>query len=268
MRSDKKISFVLIGPEHEQVDLVTDIIRYKFPHSEIIVSTCNPYDKPERLNADKYLVNEDPGELDNGNLKNVNRNIVNSVNGILEASHPLVCRLRNDLLLLGVDFEKLLEERASKIINPKYKIFDQNIVCNDLYCVNPLGPYKLAYHFGDWFCLGSKDDLLRLFNHPLLTNEDCVTPEGQNKYRCEQVFFARLLEKYGVPRLKYDADISEEITWNHFNYFMNNFIVCQTYMNFHSTKYFIPRESGYPLMIDRPFYEHLVRHMHDQSSLL
>jgi hypothetical protein len=257
------ISFVLIGPEHEQIDLVTDLIRTRFPTSEIILSTCNEYERPERLNVDKYLVNKDPGELPNGNLKNVNRNIVNSVNGINEAKYPLVCRLRNDLLLLEINFEELLAESAAKKVNPHYKIFDKNIICNDLYCVNPIGPYQLAYHFGDWFCLGYKWDLLQLFNTPLLPESECTIADGKNRWRCEQIFFAKLVEKYGATTLKYDSEMSEQIVRDHMNFFLNNFVVFSTYLNLHSVKYFVPRESGYPLMIDRKFYKYLLEHWHD-----
>lgn len=252
------ISFVLIGPEHEQLDLVADTIRYKFPDSEIILSTCNPYEQPERVGANKYLVNTDPGELPNGNLKNVNRNIVNSVEGIKAASNSLVCRLRNDLILSNINFEQLLNESLYKRTYSKYLIFKHNIICNDLYCVNPIGPYKLAYHFGDWFCLGHKEDLLTLFDTPLLTPDECTLPDGKNKYRCEQVFLARLFRKFGAKEIQFDTDLDDQIISDHFMYFLNNFIVCPTYLNMHSVKYSIPRESGYPLMIDRAFYEFLL----------
>lgn len=102
MKNDE-ITFVIQGPFYiDKSGLTTnDLLKgvHKlFPQSEIIFSTwCGIV---EDLGFVKYILNQDPGEVDSEFLpiRNFKRLLISSSNGIKNATRPIVVKMRSDSL--------------------------------------------------------------------------------------------------------------------------------------------------------------------------
>lgn len=113
--SSKEITFVVQGPFYvDQNGLTTnDLLKsiyILFPQSEIIYSTWNGI--KEELGFVKYILNQDPGEVNSEFLpiKNFKRLVVSSSSGIKKSTRPIVVKMRSDSLCEAnkLDFLMLL----------------------------------------------------------------------------------------------------------------------------------------------------------------
>jgi hypothetical protein len=118
------------------------------------------------LDADLKLQSRDPGPCDYfiPPARNVNRQIVSTRNGLQHGSREYAIKLRSDTLLEGCPPLDALASHPQRI--PRYRVFESRIVACTLGTMNPRRG-GCFFHLSDFFFLGRRDDLLRLFDIPL-----------------------------------------------------------------------------------------------------
>lgn len=168
-----KISVIVQGPirfSRSGVNLThrcLENVRRLLPKSEIILSTWLNSDV-SGIECDHVICSDDPGSLARPNHRdsNVNRQIVSTKNGLRHASKPYALKLRSDceIFHLGfLDHHKLHENIQ------EYNIFSEPITASSIYFKNPhKTPY--LFHISDVFHFGRTDDLLRLWDIPLVSS--------------------------------------------------------------------------------------------------
>lgn len=205
------VSFVVQGPE---VPMITrnlfSSINIFYPYAETIFSTWASSEIP----CNRIIINDDPGDSQGTNQKNLNRFLYSSQKGCEAASHPLIIRLRSDLNLFSNGLQIFLDqfhELDGAVGTPKdrkgYRTVSNRIIMGSVYTVDPAGSFKLPFHISDWWHLGNRNDLLNLYNIPFASLETC----GNTKYRNEQYIWIKFLQKHGFNvNIKFDEDNSKE----------------------------------------------------------
>ena len=167
------ISVIVQGPIIESNALthrVLQSVRDLLPQAELILSTWEE-SNVAGLSCDKLLLNNDPGPIRNydDSTNNVNRQLVSTLAGLEKASRPLAIKLRTDTLLnhLGMLHKFQMDERR----NTKYRIFESRVVTCQLYFRDPRR-FPALFHIGDIFHFGQTSDLLKLWDIPLMRQED------------------------------------------------------------------------------------------------
>ena len=183
------VSFVLQGPV-ERLGAGGTIaacaaIREHFPGAEIVVSTWEGTNT-RGLDCDVLVASPDPGGTGRATYNpNTNRLIVSSLAGVRAAGRPLVVKLRSDMQFRS---DALLthwgrwEERVDELC-----VFERRILVPNLFARRPsyLAPFPL--HPSDWAFFGTRGDVERLFDVPLMRRDETTAPgepEGLSNLYC------------------------------------------------------------------------------------
>ena len=147
-----------------------------FPGSEIIFSTWKESVVPNEILENKLikvLYNIDPGS---GVRKdrpityhNVNRIIVSSIQGIQFATRKYCIKTRSDMIFDSSSSIRYFS-RYNKVID-SYSFFKDKIIVSNQTSINPSYGPKLLYHICDWFFLGRREDLLKLYDIKLIDDK-------------------------------------------------------------------------------------------------
>jgi hypothetical protein len=192
--SNKQISFVVQGPVFIKNNITKNCcisIKKYFPGSTIILSTWKNTDTHD-LDIDKKIESHDPGassfyyndqkkfnenniiissSLGGHDLKktnNTNRMITSSFNGLVSANTEFSVKLRSDMFFQSNNLLKLLQ-----IINQSKGIYTKKkILTLSNLAINPDRSLKILFSPSDFFFAGLTEDLVDLFNVPLMNNED------------------------------------------------------------------------------------------------
>lgn len=221
----EEISFVIQGPVFpEYTEAVCKSIRAFAPGSEIILSTWEGTNT-EGLDYDKLVESADPGnfifrlpeKMDNGTDRypmNINRQIVSTKNGILAAGRKYVCKLRSDLRLEGLAFLKYYEKYNAKIQEPYSRALQHRVVT--LCSVNPKRLLPFPYYLCDWFFFGLKEDVLNLWDIPLIEEKDLRNRQEDGTYPMvdnfgnEQYLWISFLKKFREVEIENGYALTEE----------------------------------------------------------
>ncbi len=237
---NNEITFVLQGPVIDKDNITAkscESIRKYFPESKIILSTWKNSNS-DNLNIDKKIESEDPGANNfyyfNNNqiLNNINRMITSSYNGLISAKTKFSIKLRSDMYLQSNNLSKLLSivDISSCTHTRKKIIIPSNMA------INPDRELKLLFHPSDNFFAGITEDLIDLFNIPLMNNEQMTYFKNYKsksfekspilaKYTCEQYLFYSFLKKKININFQNAFDYSEKNRLIHDKVFSDLFLM-------------------------------------------
>ncbi len=238
---NKDITFVVQGAIDEKyiTKCINSIIKY-FKNSSIIISTWENEFVPDDVLAkvNKIIYNTDPGFCTrnckpDGKPNNVNRQIVSTINGMKEVKTKYAVKIRSDFIIKNNNFLKYFDN-YNKFDND-YRIFEKRIVCAMFGTRKPKAVhYNLPFHIADFFYFGQTQDLIKLFDIPLVTEEEFewfirytdIMPDtnARNRYNAEQSIWINCLKKQGVNvKCEYSTHVNNEIVEQSDKYLVNNF---------------------------------------------
>jgi hypothetical protein len=203
------------------------------------------------LDVDNLLMNKELPQLiteKHGNNSNLNNHLVNVQKGLKNCLHPVILKVRSDLIPLeSIEFEEEIKNYPTRINNIVYK---EKLIVGHIYFVNPYGPLQLNYHPSDWFAMGLAEDVRAMYDIPLHTVENVEDGNGRLRYRSEQYIFLKSLQKLGYSvDIRWDGDITTRE--NGLSYLMNNFVILDTNKYFKSLKYHV--QMGYPAILPNQY---------------
>lgn len=215
-------------------------IKTYLPNSYVIVSTWEGSDvKHIKDLCDKIIFNKDPGgtphyDQEDSILNNTNRQIVSTFEGIKEVKTRYTLKIRTDFYLTGnkfLDFFYKYNEFCDHLRVARRKILS----CN-LYARNP--NYKklpFPFHPSDFALFGLTEDVYKVFNVPLVSNEDALYfktrpyPKANGlefrslpRYFPEQHIWTNFLN---YKDLKFTVDITRKNIINSEISFANNLVI-------------------------------------------
>jgi hypothetical protein len=208
-----------LGPERG-IDACIASVREHLPKAEIVVSTW-PHEDASEIEDVVMVISEDPGHQQDvaGNQINTNRMIRSTRAGINAATRPCIMKFRSDHLL-SVPLLATLREPIPD--NAPHRIFHRPITVTTLYIRHP-GRIPMLYHLSDLVQFGTRDDMLALWDIPLLENPDifnpvpCRNPFGNSsgyssiRMTSEQALMIGALNKHGYPvSINHPCDVTEE----------------------------------------------------------
>lgn len=230
---ESKISVIVQGRiDKDLTSLCLASLRKYLPKAEIILSTWNGSDV-SRLDYDHVLFNDEPESFfysskKDSKLNNINKQIVSTLYGIKKSKRKYVLKLRSDFLLNGntfIDFFGRYEKQDSDFLLFKHKIMACSYFCRDPRRSN------LAFHPSDIAFFGLREDLLNLFDVPLMDKREeyyLKNNKGEwiNRYLPEQYLFVNFLRKNGrQPLITDQLDIDENFIEQTERFFASNFII-------------------------------------------
>jgi hypothetical protein len=228
-----EISFVVQGELNNEITPLTIAsIRKNFPSAEIILSTYIGSDA-SGLDYDKIAFVEDPGgfpynDKPDSKLNNVNRHIHTTITGFLASTRKYIFKLRTDFVPNGCDFLDFFDQFPK--FDPEYKIFRHKVLSSVFFARDPRSKkLPLAFHPSDIAFFGLREDLINLFEIPLVTKEESVYCNSngitQNRYVPEQHLWVNCLRKNGKAIVfDHQGWTSEQIVEDTEKYFVSNFI--------------------------------------------
>ena len=181
--NESDITFVVQGGvvDFESVTKCIQSIKKHFPNSKIILSTWKGSDT-RKYEIDNLVLSNDTNLVDhfykNQNiLNNINRQIISSRNGLRKSKTKYSVKLRTDMFFKSNNILKLignLNTNECKQFDLKSKL----ITPIDL-CINP-EKSKLLFHFNDWIVAGLTEDVLKVFDIPLMSMKDLTYFKSKN----------------------------------------------------------------------------------------
>lgn len=178
-------------------------VRKFLPNSRLILSTWIGSDVTG-LEFDEIIFNQDPGGFPyyawrkKSPINNTNRQLVSTINGLKRVNTKYALKMRTDFALTGDNFLKIFEgTKSMKRIFPiatKERVLVYSAV--DLDNGREIKPY----HLSDFYYFGLTEDLLDLFDIPLVDDSEKVynkmSSSISNRYAPEQHIFVNMLRKH------------------------------------------------------------------------
>jgi len=223
------ISVVVQGPVSDVSVESLESVRKFLPDSKIILSTWEGSDV-SGLDFDEVVFSKDPHEIGKKYSSNVNRMLVSSLNGLKAVKTEYTLKIRTDFKLTGLNFLNFFS--CDCIESKELRLFKK-----------PLVAYAWKsrrgrlFHIGDFYFFGLSEDILSLFDIPLVTEEEDTwlknnSPKnnyrvkGSNKFHPEQHLWIKFLEKNNISIDLVDyTDYSEDMRIFTEKTFANNIIV-------------------------------------------
>lgn len=242
MIHDSEISIIIQGPIHELfVEEIIAQTRNIFQNSEIIVSTwigSNAYLIP----SDVILVqNPDPGgaQINDDPIvyDSANRQIISTLGGLRKASRKYSIKMRSDILFEHNDWLKMFNHYQK--YDQDYKFLRSRVLISRLCSVNPK-KIPLPYHPSDWVFFGLTEDLIDIFDIPLLTEESANWFQGKIKnefaynwhcrYRSEQHIWSSFIKKHYQLNFEHQNDVDNNNIEISERIFANNVIILDSHL--------------------------------------
>jgi len=212
-------------------------IRKSLPGATIILATWKG-SNVAGLDYDVLVESEDPGPVAWGNVSQDGRQTVGSVNGLRQivgsrdglraCKTKYSLRIRNDLILWGDKFLDYFITYNKLPFDDNYKILKKRIVT--MTTGNPRRRNKFPFTIGDWFFFGLTEDVVNVFDLPLVKKEftnqdnDGRDVKVDSLYTAEQNIWFGFLSKYRKIPFECASDISHDNITTSERYFANNCI--------------------------------------------
>ncbi|AUH74278.1 WavE lipopolysaccharide synthesis family protein [Legionella sainthelensi] len=282
MISDKDISIVVQGPilTHSKYNLKANTtqlvcLRLKelFPQSELILSTWEG-ENVDNIPYDKLIFNKDPGATwFNYNepklYNNCNRMITSTLSGIQSASRKYILKVRSDLFIVSKNFLNYFDRYA--LYNDEYKFVKSRIIAFSMWSIQGHKTCHFTmpkpFHISDWAYFGFKEDLMSLYDVPLIEEPDfsqwfltrCksfhdIAPEVLWKMPPEQHITSSFFKKYIPLQFEHTADDSHENMKISSQLIMNNFLILD------QTQFFLISLKHFCFQFSRANYEWFIYH--------
>lgn len=264
---NKHISIIVQGPilthsllnvTEQMTLLVCQRLKQLFPESELILSTWEG-ENVSGIPYDKLILNPDPGAVwfnyhNHNDINNCNRLIVSTLKGIQAATRPYVLKVRSDLFLVSSNFLNYFDQFS--VYNEELRFVKSRILAFSMWSIRghktPTFTMPKPYHISDWAYFGYKEDLLNLYDVPLIEEPNfsqwfltnCkpfadVAPHVLWKMSPEQHITSSFLKKHTPIQFEHTTDVTHENMSQSSKLLMNNFVVLdQTQFFFISLKHF------------------------------
>ena len=205
-------------------------VRRFFPSSRIILSTWVGTDT-SGLDCDEVVLCEDPGFFyysprAGEKPNNVNRQIVGTRAGLEKVDTRFCFRMRTDFRLTGDGFLRFFDAYPDSV--DAYQVFSHKLLAACYFSRNPRSRVSFPFHPSDLAFFGYTDDIRKMFDVPLMTEEEANWDTGgqrYNRYTPEQHIFVNALRRDGrhVP-CGYYKDANPQAILETEKYFASNFI--------------------------------------------
>ncbi len=256
-----QISVIIQGPYNGDVtNRVIASVRNCLPGTVVIFSTCDA-DLPGKIpGCDQVIVSPDPGVFlygQNG-VNNINRQIVNTLAGLTRVRTPFAMKLRSDFAVSGHDFLNFFDSYPES--EKKYQVFSHKLLSCCYFSRNPREGVPFPFHPSDLMFFGKTDDLLKLFDIPLMTKEEAYWDSAKLppfQYWPEQYVFINCLRKNHFPcDCDFLDDCRPENVEQTERYFASNFI----FLDF-SQFNLVPQVGGFSMETDPKSFESCYTHV-------
>ena len=259
MYNDLSIVFqgpvIISGNRNYTIEALNSAITH-FPGAEIIFSTWVGAVLPEEYTENKgikIIYNIDPGS---GVRKdkpityhNVNRIIISSLEGLKYATRRYCIKTRSDMIFDSSNC--LLYLFRFNMRNDIYSLFKDRIVVSNQTSINPTYGPKLLYHICDWFFLGRKEDLIKLYDVKLFEDnlqarwynfhpkpENSIDKNNLSLFMAEDYVIATFFKKYINIRHEFYCDYDKSQQELSEKLIASNFVVVDNKkLGIHSGKY-------------------------------
>ena len=229
--SSKDISVVVQGAvDYIYTSQCLESIRRNLPDAEIILSTWKETETKDLI-FDKLILNDDPGffyysDRPGEKKNNINRQIISTFAGLKECSRKYALKIRTDFIINGNSFLDFFSKYHE--YDKKYKVFSHKILSCCYFARNPRSNMPFPFHPSDIAFFGKVDDLLNLFDIPLMTEKEAfwdTTNSRFNRYVPEQHLLIKCLEKNNRDiKCHYYNNVSQYNIEETERYFASNFI--------------------------------------------
>lgn len=152
-------------------------VRKWLPGAQIILSTWKG-SEAAGIPYDILLENDDPGAFDllyDGNVRpnNTNRMIVSTVNGLKAATRPYAMKMRSDMYFKSDALLYLFGKYPNRTAE---QITRERVVT--LSAANPNRQANCPFAVNDWFAFGLREDLLLIWDVPLMEETNLRVRDG------------------------------------------------------------------------------------------
>jgi hypothetical protein len=285
----KDISVVVQGAiDKVNTPLCLRGIRKILPKAEIILSTWEG-SNTDRMDYDILVLSKDVGgqkDAKTNFVNNTNRQIVSTVNGLKKADRKYVMKVRSDLIFRNAGFLKYFDRFQQR--DEDYKIFTRKIVFSSYFSKKYLGEinyvvHPTPFHLSDWFQFGLLEDILKLYDIPLIESEPNFSnyllkhklPQNKfnmfgasHQYAPEQYIFMQCILKTAIspkmPEMRNIMDYTDEnIKFSEIVVINNSIILDPDQINFYCGKNGIDPYRNWSitsLLLPRYVYEGLYSH--------
>lgn len=248
MVKPKEISVVVQGPivgkrdwpqSKRLTERALDSIRRFLPGAEIILSTWAG-SQVDGLSFDRLVESQDPGGLllhEHKGKKlffNCSRQIVSAREGLRVATRPYAVKFRTDMVFESagfLDYFGRYPQRASE-----WAVFRERVVVGTMFSRDPARLFPQPFCPSDWFAFGRREDVLDLWDVPLVPEEYCTwfqnRPRPANRwndsdlrYAPEQYLWLGFLRKHAEVPCEHQWDYGPHNARIHELTFANNLII-------------------------------------------
>lgn len=177
---NKEITFLLQGAfDKKLTPQSVNSIKREFPGASIILSTWQGTDVSSDLILDRCLFSPDPGGYADTHVNFVNnlcRQLVSTKRGLEEVKTKYVVKMRTDLAFFSDSLKKTFESFQDRSLEEV--VFSKKIVIPSFFTKRFItsGDGKIIqpvpFHFSDWLCFGTTDDIFKLFECELPTEPE------------------------------------------------------------------------------------------------
>ena len=183
------------------------------------------------VGADEVVAVPGPGGVASsrppgGEKNNVNRQIANTAAGLKKVRTPYALKLRSDFLLTGNGFLRYFD--AFPAADEAYSAFGHKLLACCYFARNPRSDMPFPFHPSDLAFFGRTEDLLRLYDIPLMTREQAYwnrQDRHQYQYVPEQYLFINCLKRGGfAPECGFYNDCREAGVAQTERFFASDFI--------------------------------------------
>ena len=213
-----ELSVVISGPVLSFSERACASVRQKLPNAEIVFSTWIGEDV-SRLDYDKLVQSNDPG----ANEGNINRQICSRLAGISAAGRKYVLAIRSESVINKLDFLQFMDRFES--YDEKYRFVEHRIIIPASY---PASRGEL-FHIGDWYFLGYRDDLLRLWDIPYMNDSLYNKKTDDLLYNPHRYLITAFTRKFYPLHFEEKRDITPENRRIYEAVLANNFVITGFY---------------------------------------
>jgi hypothetical protein len=240
----KNLSFVIQGPNLDSIEnkitskLILSIRKF-FPESTVIFSTWENEITQTLPPIDKIIYNSDPGGFvyhkELNLLNNVNRQIVSTINGLIQVETEYAIKVRSDLIFINPKIINNLSNLNLVGGNNRFKLLSEHVLVSNQTSVNPRKRLIYPFHLCDWILAGKTKDLIRIWDIPLMPNsafnyfniQNGMNPYGNgysSRYLPESYIISSFVGKY------IDLIFSNSYDYENNNILISEYIVANNFI--------------------------------------
>ena len=242
-----------------------DSIRRFLPGAEIILSTWAG-SEVDGLSFDRLVENQDPGGVllyEHKGKKiffNCSRQIVSACEGLRAATRPYAVKFRTDMVVESAGFLDYFDRYPQRAA--EWAVFKERVVVGTMFSRDPERMFPQPFCPSDWFTFGRREDVLDLWDVPLVPAEYCTWfqshPRPANRwndsdlrYAPEQYLWLSFLRKHAEVPCDHQWDYGPHNARIHELTFANNLIIASArQLGFRFLKY------GFGLLNAVSVYDH------------